>query len=101
MCSTEPLTGGGLGTPVGVQSHEMELEAMYIAKLYRGVFAEPDIQYIINPGGTSRTHNALSLGLQLDVTFLSSNRSQPRTFHPRQTDKSGEVGSVSPSMTSK
>jgi porin len=65
----EPLTGGGLGTPVAVQSHEMELEAMYIAKLYRGVFAEPDIQYIINPGGTSRTHNALSLGLQLDVTF--------------------------------
>lgn len=65
----QPLTGGGLGTPVGVQSHEVELEAMYIAKLYRAVYAEPDIQYIINPGGTSRTHNALSLGLQLSVTF--------------------------------
>jgi len=65
----EPLTGGGLGTPSGVQSHEAELEAMYIAKVYRGVSIEPDIQYIINPGGTPRTHNALSLGLQLSVTF--------------------------------
>jgi porin len=25
----QPLTGGGLGTPVGVQSHEEKLEAMY------------------------------------------------------------------------
>jgi carbohydrate-selective porin OprB len=29
----------------------------------------PDIQYIINPGGTSRVPNALSLGLQVNVTF--------------------------------
>jgi porin len=65
----EPLTGGGLGTPVGVQSHEQEVEAMYIAKIYRGFFVEPDIQYIINPGGTSRTRNGLALGLQLNVTF--------------------------------
>jgi porin len=65
----EPLTGGGLGTPVGVQSHEQELEVMYSAHAYRGVFIEPDLQYIINPGGTSRTHNGLALGLQLNVTF--------------------------------
>jgi porin len=65
----EPLTGGGLGTPLGVQSHEAELEAIYIAKVYRGVSIEPDIQYINNPGGTPGAHNALSLGLQLSVTF--------------------------------
>jgi len=65
----EPLTGGGLGTPVGVQSHEEELEAMYTARVYRGVAIMPDIQYIINPDGTSRTRNALSLGLQVSVTF--------------------------------
>jgi porin len=65
----EPLTGGGLGTPLGVQTHEAELEAMYIARVYRGVSIEPDIQYIINPGGTTRTPNALSLGLQLSITF--------------------------------
>jgi porin len=65
----EPLTGGGLGTPAGVQSHEQEIEAMYIAKVYRGFFVEPDIQYIINPGGTPHTRNGLALGLQLNVTF--------------------------------
>jgi porin len=65
----EPLTGGGLGTPQGVQSHEEELEAMYTASVYRGVALMPDLQYIIHPGGTSRTHNALSLGLQANVTF--------------------------------
>jgi hypothetical protein len=37
-----------------LQSHEAELEAMYIAKLYRGVFAEPDIRYI----NQSRRHVA-------------------------------------------
>jgi porin len=64
-----PLTGGGLGTPVGVQSSEEELEAMYTATVYRGVALMPDIQYIINPGGTSRTRSALSIGLQTNVTF--------------------------------
>jgi carbohydrate-selective porin OprB len=29
----------------------------------------PDIQYIIHPGGTSRTRNALSIGLSTNVTF--------------------------------
>ncbi len=65
----QPLTGGGLGTPVGVQTHEEELELMYTAAVYRGVSLMPDIQYIIHPGGTSRTRNALSIGLQTDVTF--------------------------------
>ncbi len=65
----QPLTGGGLGTPLGVQSNEQELEAMYTATVYRGVTIMPDIQYIIHPGGTSRTRNALSLALQTSVTF--------------------------------
>jgi porin len=70
----EPLTGGGLlasslGVPVGVQSHEAELEAEYTAKVYRGVFITPDIQYIINPDGTSRIRNALCVALQINATF--------------------------------
>jgi porin len=65
----QPLTGGGLGTPTGVQSHEVELEAMYTVKAYRGVAITPDVQYIINPGGTPRTRNAVSLGLQVNATF--------------------------------
>jgi porin len=64
-----PLTGGGLGTPSGVQGHEMTLEAMYTAAVYRGVSLMPDIQYIIHPGGTARTRNAVSLGLQTNVAF--------------------------------
>lgn len=68
------LTGGGLlasslGVPVGVQSHEAELEAEYTAKVYRGVFITPDIQYIINPDGTSRIHTALCVALQINATF--------------------------------
>jgi len=70
----EPLTGGGLlasslGVPVGVQSHEAELEAEYTTKVYRGVFITPDIQYIINPDGTSRIRNALCVALQINATF--------------------------------
>jgi len=65
----EPLTGGGLGTPVGVQTHEMELEAMYIARVYRGVSIEPDIQYIIRPGGTGNIPNALVIGAQVGINF--------------------------------
>jgi porin len=64
-----PLSGGGLGTPSAVQSHEETLEAMYTATVYRGVSLMPDIQYVIHPGGTSTTPNALSLGLQVNVTF--------------------------------
>jgi porin len=39
-----PLTGGGLGTPVRVQSSEEELEVVYNATVYRGVIITPDIQ---------------------------------------------------------
>ena len=51
----QPLTGGGLGTPTGVQSHEMELELKYTIKVYNGVFVTPDIQY-------SETISRLSAG---------------------------------------
>lgn len=64
-----PLTGGGLGTPVGVQSQEETLEAMYTVKVYRGVSLMPDIQYIIHPGATARVRNALALGLRTNIAF--------------------------------
>jgi porin len=64
-----PLTGGGLGTPTGVQGHEMTLEAMYTATVYRGLALMPDLQYIIHPGGTTRPPSALSLGLQINAAF--------------------------------
>jgi carbohydrate-selective porin OprB len=55
--------------PVGVQSREAELEAEYTAKVYRGLFITPDIQYIINPDGTSGIRNALCVALQINATF--------------------------------
>jgi hypothetical protein len=61
----EPLTGG-LGTPVACN----RTRRSYIAKVYRGVVVELDIQYIINPGRTSRTHNALSFGFQFSRDVL-------------------------------
>ena len=75
----EPLTGGGLlasslGVPVGLQSHEAELEAEYTAKVYRGVFITPDIQYIINPDGTSRIRSALCVALRCRSTRRSNER---------------------------
>ena len=42
---------------------------MYTAKVYRGVFITPDIQYIINPDGTSRIRSALCVALQINATF--------------------------------
>jgi carbohydrate-selective porin OprB len=50
----EPLTDGGLlasslRVPVGVQSHEAELEAEYTAKVDGGAFITPDIQIHLNP----------------------------------------------------
>jgi carbohydrate-selective porin OprB len=35
----------------------------------RSVFITPDIQYIINPDGTSRIRNALCVALQINATF--------------------------------
>jgi porin len=43
-----PLSGGGLGIPSAVQTHEETLEAMYSAAIYRGVNLMPDIQYIMS-----------------------------------------------------
>ena len=37
--------------------------------MQRGVFITPDIQYIINPAGTSRIRNALCVALQINATF--------------------------------
>ncbi len=64
-----PLTGGGLGTPAGIQTHEQTLELMYTAQVYTGVSVMPDIQYIMNPGGTSAIRNALALGFRTNISF--------------------------------
>jgi carbohydrate-selective porin OprB len=35
----------------------------------RSVFFQPDLQYIVHPGGAGRIDNALLLGVQLGINF--------------------------------
>jgi len=59
-----------LDPTVGVQSHEIVLEGTYRFSLRKGaLFFQPDVQYVIRPGGTGQIANALVLGCQLGVNF--------------------------------
>lgn len=59
-----------LDPTVGVQDYETVLEWTYRFNLRRGaVFFQPDVQYVINPGGTGNLDNALVLGCQLGINF--------------------------------
>jgi polyphosphate glucokinase len=55
---------------VGVQDYEMAIELtyrFYFAK--RSLFVQPDLQYIIQPGGTGQEDNAVVLGVQMGINF--------------------------------
>jgi porin len=54
------------GDPV---SYEMALEWGYRVQLSRFFYAQPNIQYIVQPGGTGSIPNALVFGMQIGVTF--------------------------------
>jgi porin len=59
-----------LDPSVGVQSHESVLEWTYRFDMCKGaLFVQPDIQYVIRPGGTGQISNAVVLGCQLGVNF--------------------------------
>ena len=51
------------------QDYELVLEWGYIIQVTPWLQVEPDVQYIVNPGGTGRTPDAVVLGFQLSVTF--------------------------------
>lgn len=54
----------------GVQSNESVIEATYrIALPGNSTFIQPDVQYIIRPGGTGQFGNAFVLGCQIGVNF--------------------------------
>jgi porin len=61
----ESLSGGRLAAP----RDEVVLEWSYAIQLTPWLKVQPDIQYIIWPGGTGRVPNALVLGFELGVTF--------------------------------
>jgi porin len=49
--------------------HEIVLEATYRLQFAGWASLQPDVQYVIHPGGTRETPNALVLGLRLNVLF--------------------------------
>jgi porin len=55
---------------VGVQDYETAIELMY--RFYfdrRAVFIQPDLQYIVRPGGTGQNDNAIVVGCQIGIYF--------------------------------
>ena len=54
------------GEPV---SYEMALEWGYRIQFNRFLYAQPNIQYIVQPGGTGSIPDAFVVGLQIGVTF--------------------------------
>ena len=49
--------------------HEAILEASYLAVISSWCSLQPDVQYILNPGGVTRQREALVLGLRLNLSF--------------------------------
>jgi porin len=45
------------------------LEVGYRIQLNRFLYIQPDIQYIVQPGGTGAIPNTLVLGAQIGVSF--------------------------------
>jgi len=59
-----------LNPTVGVQQHETVVELTYRFAFSRSaVYVQPDLQYIIRPGGTGHISDALVLGAQIGVNF--------------------------------
>jgi porin len=59
-----------LNPTIGVQDQETVLEWSYTFRFRNGAFFfEPDIQYIIRPGGTGHIPNALVVGAQVGINF--------------------------------
>jgi porin len=53
----------------GYPDDELIFEWNYKVQLTNFAFIQPDLQWVINPGGTHRIPNALVLGTQMGVVF--------------------------------
>jgi porin len=56
-------------TGAGSPGYEIALEAGYRFQITKFAYVQPNLQWIINPGGTGNIPNALVLGAQMNVTF--------------------------------
>ena len=53
----------------GYPDYELVFEWNYKVQLTKFAFLQPDLQWVVNPGGTHNIPNALVLGAQMGVTF--------------------------------
>jgi len=59
-----------LDPAIGVRNHETALEWTYRIYLRNSAaFVQPDLQYIIEPGGTGKIEDALVVGCQIGINF--------------------------------
>lgn len=56
-------------TGAGVPDYELVFEWGYRLQMTDFAYVQPNIQWVINPGGTGNIPNALVLGAQMSVTF--------------------------------
>lgn len=60
---------GGFSRDLPGQTYELVLEWTYAIALTRWLTVQPDLQYVVNPGGRSSVGNAVVAGVQLAVEF--------------------------------
>ncbi|UHQ19399.1 carbohydrate porin [Lysobacter sp. KIS68-7] len=61
---------GRLPGPLDGQGHEDVAEFTYRLDIQEGaVFVQPDLQYVLHPGGTDEVKNALVWGVQVGINF--------------------------------
>jgi porin len=60
---------GGFSRDLPGQTYELVLEWTYAIAVTRWLTIQPDVQYVINPGGRSSVGNAVVAGAQLAVEF--------------------------------
>jgi porin len=60
---------GGFSCHLPGQTYELVLEWTYAIAVARWLTVQPDLQYVINPGGRSSVGNAVVVGAQLAVEF--------------------------------
>jgi porin len=61
---------GQLPAPGGGQHYETAIELTYRLEFRTSAFfIQPDLQYIIQPGGTAHLNNALVFGAQVGINF--------------------------------
>ena len=60
---------GGFSRDLAGHTYELVLEWTYAIAVGRRLTVQPDLQYVINPGGVSSIGNAVVLGVQLAVEF--------------------------------